>query len=70
MPSIDEEVTEEVVGRDMVDGLRLDVANVEVDLKQLIVWIRILVRVRLVQSLGTIFIWNFSHPLRRTYRIE
>ena len=51
-----------MVGRDLVDGFRLDVASVEVYLKKLIIWIRILVIVVLVLSLGTIFVWNFFAP--------
>ena len=62
MPSIYEEVQEPAVWRDMVDGFRLDVKNVEVYLKQFIVWIRIMVSVVLVLSLGTIFSWNFFAP--------
>ena len=59
MHSINEEIQEYAVGRDVVDAFRLDVANVEVYLKKLIVWIRILVTLVLVLSLCTIFIWNF-----------
>ena len=49
----------------MVDGFRLDVKNVEVYLKQFIVWIRIMVSVVLVLSLGTIFSWNFFAPISK-----
>ena len=61
-PSIDEEIEERVVGRDEVDLFRLDVTNVEVYLKQLLLWIRIVVSVVLVLRLGSIFIWNFFAP--------
>ena len=56
MPSIDEEIQEGVVGRDEVDGFRIDVANVEVYLKQLILWIRIIITVALAFSLFTIVV--------------
>ena len=62
MPSIDEEVKEHVGWRDEVEGYRLDLKNVELCLKQLIVRIRILVSVVLVLSMGTIIIWNFFPP--------
>ena len=56
MATIDEEIQAGKVGRNVIDGLRLDVANVQVYLKKLIVCIRILVTVVLVLSLGKIFI--------------
>ena len=42
MDTIPEEGRERVLGRDEVDGFRLDVAKVEVYLKQIILWIRVL----------------------------
>ena len=58
MPSIEEEIQEQVVGRVMVDGFRIDSPNVDIYLKKLIVWIRVLLTVVLVLSLRTILIWN------------
>ena len=43
MPSITEEIRERAVGRDEVAGFTLDLTKVEVYLKQLIIWIMILI---------------------------
>ena len=48
--------------RDEVDGFRLDVAKVEVYVKQLILWIRILITVVLLFSVVTSLLWNFVAP--------
>ena len=42
MDTIPEEGRERALGRDEVDGFKLDVAKVEVYLKQIILWIRLL----------------------------
>ena len=60
--SIYQEIQERAVGRDELDRFSIDGKNVEVYLKQLIVWIRILVSDVLLFSLGTIFIWNVFAP--------
>ena len=52
MPSIQEEIQEQLAGRDVGDGFRLDVTNVDVYLKKLIVWIRVPVTIVLVLSVG------------------
>ena len=62
MPTIEEESRERAVGRDEVDGFRIDVSKVEGYLKQLILWIRILITAFLVLSLVTIVVWNFFAP--------
>ena len=45
MPSIDEEIRQHAVARDEVDEFRIDVRKVEGYLKQLILWIRIMITV-------------------------
>ena len=62
MPPIEEHSREHAVGRDEVEGFRIDVTNVEGYLKQLILWIRILITAILVLSLVTIVVWNFFAP--------
>ena len=62
MPTTEEESRERAVGRDEVDGFRIDVSKLERYLKQLILWIRILITAILVLSLVTIVVWNFFAP--------
>ena len=62
MDTIPEEGRERALGRDEVDGFRLDVGKVEVYLKQLIIWIRCLMLFILVLTLGTVMLWNFFAP--------
>ena len=59
MTTIDEELQAREVGWDMLDGFTINVANVELYLKKLIVWILVLVLVVLVLRLGRIFIGKF-----------
>ena len=59
MPTIDEPIRERMAER---SGFRIDVSNVEVYLKQLILWIRILITTFLVLTLSTIVVCNFSAP--------
>ena len=71
MPSINEEIRERAEGSDEVAGLRVDVTKVEGYLKELILWIRIL-----ITSVLITIVWSrlssgiSSHPLSRTYRTE
>ena len=62
MPTIEEEIRERAVGRDEVNGFRIDVTKVEGYLKQLILWIRILITATLVLCRVTIVVWNFFAP--------
>ena len=62
MLSICEDIQERGLGRDDGDRLRIDVTKLELYLKQLILWIRILISVVLVLSLVTIVVWNFDAP--------
>ena len=62
MDTIPEEGRERALGRDEVDGFRLDVTKVEVYLKQIILWVRILMVSVLVLTLGTVMLWNFFAP--------
>ena len=62
MDTIPEEDHERTLGRDEVDGFKLDVAKVEVYLKQIILWIRVLMVSVLVLTLGTVMLWNFFAP--------
>ena len=48
MPTTEEESRERAVDRDEVDGFSIDVSKVEGYLKQLILWIRILIPAILV----------------------
>ena len=65
MDTITEVGHEHVLGSDEVDGFRLDVAKVEVYLKQIILWIRVLIVSILVLTLGTVMLWNFFAPTRK-----
>ena len=48
-----------MVDRDEVDGIHLDMTKIEWYLKQLILWILILIMKVLVISLVSIAVWNF-----------
>ena len=61
---------ERALGTDEVDGFRLDVRKVEGYLKQIKLWVRVLMVSILVLTLGTVMIWNFFAPPQRTYRFE
>ena len=50
------------VGRDELDGFRLDVTKVNVYLKQIILWVRVLIVTVLILALGTVMLWNFFAP--------
>ena len=65
MDTIPEESHERALGRDEVDGFRIDVSMVEGYLKQLILWIRILITAILVFNLVTIVVWNFFAPTNK-----
>ena len=54
-----------MVGRDDVDGFHLDMAKVEGYLKQLVLWVRILIMTILVISLVSIAVWNFFAPAHK-----
>ena len=54
-----------MVGRDDVDGFHLDMAKVEGYLKQLVLWVRILIMTILVISLASIAVWNFFAPAHK-----
>ena len=43
MDTIPEESRERALGRDEVDGFRIDVMKVNVYLKQIILWVRVLI---------------------------
>ena len=62
MPTIEEEIRERAVGRDDVDGFKIDVTKVNVYLKQIILWVRVLMVRILVLTLGTVMLWNFFAP--------
>ena len=62
MDTIPEEIRERAVGRDDVDGFRLDVTKVNVYLKQMILWDRVLIVTVLILTLGTVMLWNFFAP--------
>ena len=62
MDTIPEEGRERALGRDEVDGFRLDVTKVNVYLKQIILWVRVLIVSVLVLTLGTVMLWNFFAP--------
>ena len=62
MPSINEEIRERMVGRDEVDGIHLDMSKIEGYLKQLVLWIEILIMTVLVITLVYIAVWNFFAP--------
>ena len=52
-------------GGDQVDGIRIDLKEVEGYLNKLILWVRILFMSNLVLSLIAIVIWNFFAPPHR-----
>ena len=56
MDTIPDEGRERALVRDEGDGFRLDVAKVEVYLKQIIFWIRVLMVSVLVLTLGTVML--------------
>ena len=62
MDTIPEEVRERALGRDEIDGFRLDVTKVNVYLKQIILWVRVLIVSVLVLTLGTVMLWIFFPP--------
>ena len=62
MDTIHEEVRERALGNDEVDGFRLDVTKVNVYLKQIILWVRVLIATVLILTLGTVMLWNFFAP--------
>ena len=64
LDTIPEEGSERVLGKDEVDGYRIDVAKLEVYLKHLINWIRVLIGTVLVLRLGTVILWNFFSPTK------
>ena len=59
MPSVSEALREIMVATDEVDGFQFEMAKVEVYLKQLVLWVRILIWTILVISLVSIALWNF-----------
>ena len=63
-PAISEAVREHMVGRDEVAVFRLDVPKVKAYLKELILWIRILITTAFAFTLDTIVVWNFFAPTR------
>ena len=65
MPTLSEAVRERMVGRDEVDGFHLDMAKVEGYLKQLVLWVRILIKTILVISLVSIAVWIFFAPAHK-----
>ena len=62
MDTIPEENHERALGRDEVDGFRLDVTKVNVYFKQIILWVRVLIVTVLILTLGTVMLWNFFTP--------
>ena len=62
MDTIPEESRERALGRDEVDGFRIDVTKVNVYLKQIILWVRVLIATVLILTLGTVMLWNFFAP--------
>ena len=62
MDTIPEERRERALGRDAVDGFRIDVTQVNVYLKQIILWVRVLIVTVLILTLGTVMLWNFFAP--------
>ena len=59
MDTIPEESHERALGRDEVGVFRLDVTKVNVYLKQIILWVRVLIVTVLILTLGTVMLWNF-----------
>ena len=62
MDTVPEESQERALGRDEVDGFRIDVTKVNVYLKQIILWVRVLIATVLILTLGTVMLWNFFAP--------
>ena len=62
MDTIPEESLERALGRDEVDGFRIYVSKVNVYLKQIILWVRVLIVTVLILTLGTVMLWNFFAP--------
>ena len=62
MDTIPEESNERALGRDEVDGFRIDVTKVNVYLKQIILWVRVLIVTVLILTLGMVLLWNFFAP--------
>ena len=60
--TIPEESHERALRRDEVDGFRIDVTKVNVYLKQIILWVRVLIVSVLILTLGTVMLWNFFAP--------
>ena len=56
MDTILEESHERALGRDEVDGFRIDVTKVNVYLKQIILWVRVLIVTVLVLTRGTVML--------------
>ena len=62
MDTVPEESQERALGRDEVDGFRIDVTKVNVYLKQIILWVRVLIVTVLILALGTVMLWNLFAP--------
>ena len=62
MDTIPEESHERALGSDEVDGFRIDVTKVNVYLKQIIMWVRVLIATVLILTLATVMLWNFFAP--------
>ena len=62
MDTVPEESQERALGRDEGDGFRIDVTKVNVYLKQIILWVRVLIVTVLILTLGTVMLWNFFAP--------
>ena len=62
MDTVPEESQERALGSDEVDGFRIDVTKVNVYLKQIILWVRVLIVTVLILTLGTVMLWNFFAP--------
>ena len=52
-------------GSDRVDGFKIELAQVDAYLNQILMWIRILIMRILVQSLISIVVWNLFAPPKR-----
>ena len=62
MDTIPEESQKRAFGSDEVDGLGIDVTKVNVYLKQIILWVSVLIVTVLILTLGTVMLWNFFAP--------